>query len=77
MTLSVLMPVFALMTSLLASVVLFALPEKGHRLRTIINLAAAILKIALVGCDDLGCGPGARVRGRVHHGTWCGIRAAG
>ncbi len=48
MTLSVLMPVFALMTSLLASVVLFALPEEGHRLRTIINLAAAILKIALV-----------------------------
>lgn len=48
MSLSVLMPVFALMTSLLASVVLFALPEKGYRLRTTINLAAAMVKIALV-----------------------------
>jgi multicomponent Na+:H+ antiporter subunit D len=58
MTLSVLMPVFALMTSLLASVVLFALPEKGHRLRTIINLAAAILKIALVGVMIWGVAQG-------------------
>ncbi len=48
MSLSVLMPVFALMTSLLASVVLFALPEKGYRLRTTINLVAAVVKIALV-----------------------------
>lgn len=49
MNLSVSMPVLALMTSLLASVVLFATSEKGFRLRTTINLAAAVLQIVLVG----------------------------
>src|SRR5690606_12671815 len=36
------------MTSLMASVIIFALPEKNYRLRTLINLAAAILKLTLV-----------------------------
>lgn len=48
MTLNAWMPVFALMTSLIASVVIFALPEKGHRLRTTVNLGAALLKLGLV-----------------------------
>ncbi|MFO8140467.1 MAG: proton-conducting transporter membrane subunit [Marinobacter sp.] len=49
MTTSALLPVAALMTSLMASVIIFALPEQGYRLRTLINLAAAGLKIVLVG----------------------------
>lgn len=48
MTSSALLPVAALMTSLMASVIIFALPEKNYRLRTLINLAAAILKLTLV-----------------------------
>ena len=48
MTLTAWMPVFALMTSLIASVVIFALPEKGYRLRTAVNLGAALLKLGLV-----------------------------
>lgn len=49
MTLNTLIPLVALLTSLLASVIIFALPEKGHRLRTAVNLAAAGLKLILVG----------------------------
>jgi len=48
-TANTLIPLFALLTSLLASVIIFALPEKGHRLRTSVNLAAAGLKLILVG----------------------------
>ena len=48
MTLNAWLPVFALMTSLIASVVIFALPEKGYRLRTTVNLGAALLKLGLV-----------------------------
>jgi multicomponent Na+:H+ antiporter subunit D len=36
------------MTSLIAAVVIFALPEKGYRLRTTVNLGAASLKLGLV-----------------------------
>lgn len=49
MTASALMPVCALLTSLLASVLIFAMPERAQRLRTLVNLAAALLKLALVG----------------------------
>ena len=49
MTANTLIPLFALLTSLLASVIIFALPEKGHRLRTSVNLAAAGVKLILVG----------------------------
>ncbi|WP_373000406.1 complex I subunit 5 family protein [Marinobacter sp.] len=49
MTVNTLIPLFALLTSLLASVIIFALPEKGHRLRTSVNLAAAGVKLILVG----------------------------
>ena len=49
MTANTLIPLFALLTSLLASVIIFALPEKGHRLRTSVNLVAAGLKLILVG----------------------------
>lgn len=48
MTLSAWMPVLALMTSLIASLVIFALPEKGYRLRTAVNLGAALMKLGLV-----------------------------
>jgi len=48
MTAGALLPVAALMTSLLASVIIFALPETRSRLRTVINLGAALLKLALV-----------------------------
>ena len=43
-----LLPLFILLTSLLASPVLFALPESAARLRTGINLGMAALKVALV-----------------------------
>ncbi|MCG7199700.1 monovalent cation/H+ antiporter subunit D family protein [Marinobacter pelagius] len=49
MTATALLPVFALMTSLTAAVIIFALPEQKHRLRTFVNLTAAILKLLLVG----------------------------
>ncbi|TVP72853.1 MAG: monovalent cation/H+ antiporter subunit D family protein [Rhodobacteraceae bacterium] len=44
-----LLPLFILMTSLLAAPILFALPERSARLRTGINLSMAALKVALVG----------------------------
>lgn len=43
-----LVPVFALMTSLVAAVIIFAIPEERHRLRTLVNLGAAVLKLVLV-----------------------------
>ena len=43
-----LLPFFILLTSLLASPVLFALPERAARLRTAINLGMASLKLVLV-----------------------------
>ena len=43
-----LLPLFILFTSLLASPVLFALPERAAGLRTGINLGVAALKVALV-----------------------------
>lgn len=43
-----LLPLFILLTSLLAAPVLFALPERAARLRTAINLGMAALKVALV-----------------------------
>ncbi|MFO7527291.1 MAG: proton-conducting transporter membrane subunit [Marinobacter sp.] len=49
MTASALLPVFALMTPLTAAVIIFTLPEQKHRLRTAVNLTAAILKLLLVG----------------------------
>lgn len=48
MTLNAWIPLLALMTSLIAAVVIFALPEKGYRLRTTVNLGAASLKLGLV-----------------------------
>lgn len=48
MTLNAWLPVFALMTSLIAALVIFALPERGYRLRTAVNLGAALLKLGLV-----------------------------
>ncbi|MEX0604923.1 MAG: proton-conducting transporter membrane subunit [Marinobacter sp.] len=48
MTLTAWMPVFALMTSFIASLVIFVLPEKGYRLRTAVNLGAALMKLVLV-----------------------------
>ncbi|MDR9426116.1 MAG: proton-conducting transporter membrane subunit [Marinobacter sp.] len=58
MTTSVLLPLFALMTSLLASVVIFTLPERGHRLRILINLGAAGLKLVFVGIMIWGISEG-------------------
>ena len=48
MTLNAWIPLLALMTSLIAAMVIFALPEKGYRLRTAVNLSAAVLKLGLV-----------------------------
>lgn len=48
MTLSQLLPLLALLSSLLAAVIIFALPETSHRSRTIINLLAALLKLGFV-----------------------------
>lgn len=48
MTLNAWIPVFALMTSLIAALVIFALPEKGYRIRTAVNLGAALVKLGLV-----------------------------
>lgn len=45
---SALLPVLALMSSLLAAVIIFALPERGYRLRTLVNLSAAGIKLILV-----------------------------
>ncbi|MEL7982219.1 proton-conducting transporter membrane subunit [Vreelandella titanicae] len=42
------LPLTALATSLLVVVIIFALPEDARRLRTTINLAAAVVKIILV-----------------------------
>lgn len=42
------LPLTALATSLLVVVIIFALPEDARRLRTTINLAAAVVKIVLV-----------------------------
>lgn len=42
------LPMTALATSLLVVVIIFALPEDARRLRTTINLAAAVVKIVLV-----------------------------
>lgn len=42
------LPLTALATSLLVTVVIFALPEEARRARTIINLLAAVTKIILV-----------------------------
>lgn len=49
MTVDALMPVFAMLTSLLASLLIFVLPEEAQRLRTRVNLAAAVVKLLLVG----------------------------
>nr|WP_241254203.1 hypothetical protein [Halomonas sp. KRD171] len=42
------LPLTALATSLLVVVIIFALPEDARRLRTTINLMAAVVKIILV-----------------------------
>lgn len=58
MTSGALLPFFALMSSLLASVVIFALPERMHRLRVLINLGAAGVKVLLVGVMIWGISEG-------------------
>ncbi|QIB67555.1 monovalent cation/H+ antiporter subunit D family protein [Kineobactrum salinum] len=42
------LPILALLSSLLAAMIIFALPETSHRARTIINLLAALLKLLFV-----------------------------
>lgn len=42
------LPVTTLATSLLVVVVIFSLPEEARRLRTTVNLLAAVIKIILV-----------------------------
>ena len=48
MSLTALLPILALLSSLLAAVVIFALPESSHRLRILVNLLAALLKLGIV-----------------------------
>ncbi len=54
MSLPALLPILALLSSLLAAVVIFALPESSHRLRTLVNLLAAVLKLAVVAAMTWG-----------------------
>ncbi|GGY59758.1 complex I subunit 5 family protein [Marinobacter zhanjiangensis] len=42
------LPLMALATSMVAAVVIFALPEERHGLRTGVNLAASLLKLGLI-----------------------------
>ena len=48
MTLTSALPLLTLMTSLVAALVIFMLPERRQGLRTLLNLAAALAKLALV-----------------------------
>lgn len=54
MTQLTLVPIFALLSSMLAAVIIFTLPEERQRLRTMINLLAALIKVALVGVMTWG-----------------------
>ena len=47
-------PLWTLLSSLLPGIFIFFLPEEQHRVRTTLNLAAAIAKLALVGVMALG-----------------------
>lgn len=62
MSASVLIPILTLMTSLLAAVIIFALPEERSRLRTTVNLLAALLKLVLVAVMVVGVAAGYRFR---------------
>ena len=48
------LPLWTLMTSLVAALVVFAAGESRHRLRITVNLAAAVFKLVLVGVMLLG-----------------------
>lgn len=48
MSLATWMPVLVIMTSLLAALIIFMLPEHGHGRRTLVNLLAAVIKLGLV-----------------------------
>lgn len=50
----VLLPLFAMLTSLLAALFIFLLPEAAHRARISVNLLAAVLKLSLVMAMALG-----------------------
>lgn len=54
MTLNNLLPLLVLASSLLVAFVIFALPEHRHRLRSFINLGAAVIKLVLVGVMTWG-----------------------
>ncbi|WP_305044733.1 proton-conducting transporter transmembrane domain-containing protein [Geoalkalibacter sp.] len=51
---SALLPLAIVLSSMVPGLVIFALPEERHRLRTLLNLAGAILKLSLVGILFLG-----------------------
>lgn len=53
------LPLWILLTSLIAGGVIFFLPESGTRLRTLLNLLAALVKLALVGVLIAGVAQGA------------------
>jgi multicomponent Na+:H+ antiporter subunit D len=53
-TIQALMPLLVLFTSLLAAPIIFLLPDESRTARTIINLAAAIIKLVLVSGMFLG-----------------------
>jgi multicomponent Na+:H+ antiporter subunit D len=54
MNLNELLPLAVIASSLLPALLIFALPEESVRLRTALNLFAAITKLALVGALLLG-----------------------
>jgi multicomponent Na+:H+ antiporter subunit D len=65
MDLSFWLPLFVLLTSLVTALVIFVLREDQQRLRTTLNMAGAILKIALVGVLTFGL-----LDGRVYETRW-------
>jgi multicomponent Na+:H+ antiporter subunit D len=65
------LPVGALMSSLLAAVIIFAIPERRRALRTTVNLAAATVKLMLVGVMVGSVFRGAQYE--VHFGVLPGI----
>ena len=58
-------PLWVLLSSLLPGIVIFLLAEEQHRTRTALNLAAAVVKLALTGVMAWGVIHGHRYETRL------------
>jgi multicomponent Na+:H+ antiporter subunit D len=65
MTVNEWIPILVVSSSLLAGVVIFLLAEEQHRARTVLNLAAALVKLALAGVLVVGVMHGERYEVRL------------